>query len=148
MYVTVALLSLHSLSSVMVMASESGSGRGDATAPPITAAPNIDIDVSITASGTNAAGLTYRLVCSATVTGHGSTDQPIFTWLLQDPMNNQVDSGMVTTTGSMSTLTFSPLTASHAGTYTCRVTVGGVTETQTTTVIVNGTEKLNNIYLL
>ena len=72
------------------------------------------------------------LVCSATVTG--STDQPTFTWL--DPMNNPVFSGMVTTTGSMSTLTFSPLAVSHVGTYTCRVTAGGVTETQTTTLIV------------
>ena len=81
------------------------------------------------------------LMCSATVTG--STDQPTFTWL--DPMNNPVPSGMVTTTGSMSTLTFSPLAASHAGTYTCRVTAGGVTETQTTTVFVNGTDNLNNL---
>ena len=62
-------------------------------------------------------------------------NQPTFTWL--DPMNNPVPSGMVTTTGSMSTLTFSPLTASHAGTYTCRVTAGGVTETQTTTFVVD-----------
>ena len=62
-------------------------------------------------------------------------------------MNNIVPSGMVTTTGSMSTLTFSPLAASHAGIYTCRVTAGGVTETQTTTVIVNGTENLNNHFI-
>ena len=73
------------------------------------------------------------LVCSATVIG--STDQPTFTWL--DPTNNPVPSGMVTTTGSMSTLTFSPLAASHAGTYTCRVTAGGETETQTYDIIVN-----------
>ena len=86
----------------------------------------------ITASGFNAVGQTYRLVCSATVTG--STDQPTFTWL--DPINNPVPSGMVTTTGSMSTLTFSPLAASHAGTYICRVTAGGVTETQTYNIII------------
>ena len=95
----------------------------------------VSISLSITASGTNTAGQTYSLVCSATVTG--STDQPTFTWL--DPMNNPVPSVMVTTTGSMSTLKFSPLIVSHAGTYTCRVTTGGVTETHTTTVIVNGT---------
>ena len=53
-------------------------------------------------------------------------------------MNIPVPSEMVTTTGNMSTLTFNPLAASHAGTYTCRVTTGGVTETQTSTVIVNG----------
>ena len=95
----------------------------------------VSISLSITASGTNTAGQTYRLVCSATVTG--STDQPTFTWL--NPINNTVLSGMVTTTGSMSTLTFSPLTVSNAGTYTCRVTAGGVTETQTTTVVISGT---------
>ena len=71
-------------------------------------------------------------MCSATVTE--STDQPTFTWL--DPMNNVVPSGMVATTGSMSTVTFSPLTVSHAGTYTCKVTTGGVTEIQTTTVVI------------
>ena len=101
------------------------------TTPPPS---NTQIDISVTTSGINTVGQTYMLVCSATVTG--STDQPTFTWL--DPINNPVPSGMVTTTGSMSTLTFSPLAVSHAGTYTCRVTAGGVTETQTTTVIVNG----------
>ena len=99
--------------------------------------PAIAISLSITASGTNTAGETYSLECSATVTG--STDQPTITWL--DPMN-EVPSEMVTTTGSMSTLTFNPLAASHAGTYTCRVTAGGVTETQTSTVIVNGMRDL------
>ena len=92
------------------------------------------ISLSITTSGTNTAGETYSLECSATVTG--STDQPTITWL--DPMNNPVPSEMVTITGSMSTLTFNPLAASHAGTYTCRVTAEGVTETQTSTVIMNG----------
>ena len=95
----------------------------------------VSISLSITASGTNTAGQTYRLVCSATVTG--SIDQPTFTRL--DPMNNPVLSVMVATTGSMSTLTFSPLTVSHAGTHTCKITTGRVTETQTNTVVVNGT---------
>ena len=70
----------------------------------------------------------------------GSTDQPTITWL--DPMNNSVPSEMDTTTGSMSTLTFNPLETSHAGTYTCRVTAGGKTVTQTSTVIVNGMRDL------
>ena len=91
------------------------------------------LTVSITTSGTNTAGETYSLVCSATVTG--STDQPTITWL--DQMNNTVPSEMVTTTGSMSTLTFNPLAASHAGTYTCRATVTGkVTQTDTKVVSV------------
>ena len=109
------------------------------TAATTTAQPGpVSISVSIAASGTNTAGETYSLECSATVTG--STDQPTITWL--DPMNNPVLSEMVTTTGSMSTLTFISLAASHAGTYTCRVTAGGVTETQTSTVIVNGMRDL------
>ena len=87
----------------------------------------VDITVSITASSTNTAGETYSLVCSATVTG--STDQPTITWL--DPMNNPVPSEMVTTTGSVSTLTFNPLAASHAGTYKCSATVEGAMPTAT-----------------
>ena len=102
---------------------------------PTTQPGSVSISVSITpVSGTNTAGETYSLKCSATVTG--STDQPTITWL--DPMNNPVPSEMATTTGSMSTLTFSPLSASHAGTYTCRVMVGSVTREQTSTIIVNG----------
>ena len=81
-------------------------------------------------SGTNTAGEAYSLKCSATVTG--STDQPTITWL--DPMNNPVPSEMVTTTGNMSTLTFNPLAASYAGTYTCRATLGGAVQTATTDV--------------
>ena len=88
---------------------------------------------SITASGTNTAGEIYSLVCSVTVTG--STDQPTITW--SGPMNNPVPSEMVTTTGSMSTLTFNPLSASHAGTYTCRATAGSLSGNRTLTVQVN-----------
>ena len=71
-------------------------------------------------SGT--AGESYSLECTVTVTG--STDQPTITWL--DPMNNMITSG-VETTGSMSTLTFNPLAASHAGIYTCRVVAMSMT---------------------
>ena len=93
------------------------------------------VTASITASGTNTAGETYSLVCSVTVTE--STDQPIITWL--DPMNNPVPSEMVTRTGSMSTLTFNPLSASNAGTYTCRATIAtlSVSDERTFTVQVN-----------
>ena len=98
----------------------------------------VNISLSIATSGTNTAGETYSLECSARVAE--STDQPTITWL--DPMNNPVPSEMVTTTNSMSTLKFNPLATSHAGTYTCRVTAGGVTETQTSTVIVNGIRDL------
>ena len=49
-----------------------------------------------------------------------SAGQPTITWL--DPMNNEI---MPTT----SVLTFNPLNASDAGTYTCRATLGSVVET-------------------
>ena len=92
------------------------------------------VGVSILPSGTTIAGGTYSLECSAT--GTGSTDQPTITWL--DPMNNSLPSEMVTTTGSMSTLTFNPLAASHAGTYTCRAMIGSLTQNTTKEIIVWG----------
>ena len=95
---------------------------------------SVDMAVSITTPGTNTAGETYSLVCSVIVTG--STDTPTITWL--DPMNSQVPSEMVSTTGSMSTLTFDPLSASHAGTYTCRATLGGATGTAMEEITVHG----------
>ena len=100
----------------------------------------ISINVSITTSGTNTAGEAYSLQCSVTVTG--STDQSTITWL--DPTNNPVPSEMVITTGSMSTLTFNPLAASHAGTYTCRATVGGAVQNATEDVRVQSESLYNN----
>ena len=80
----------------------------------------ISVAIMPTSSTSSTAGETYSLECSVTVTG--SIDQPTITWL--DPANNIVPSGMVTTAGSISTLTFNPLSASHAGTYTCGAVVG------------------------
>ena len=79
------------------------------------------------ATGVNTAGETYSLQCSVTVTG--STDQPTITWL--DPMNSPVLSDMVTTTGNVKTLMFSPLEASHAGNYTCSAKVGDAVQIAT-----------------
>ena len=54
-------------------------------------------------------------------------------------MNSQVPSEMVSTTGSMSTLTFNPLSASHAGTYTCIATLtSGEMDTDTVMITVRG----------
>ena len=91
-------------------------------------------DVSIISSGTGTAGESYSLECTVTVSG--SNDQPTITWLM-GPMNNQmmVSSG-VETTGSMSTLTFDPLAISHAGTYTCRGTLGSAVDSESTTITV------------
>ena len=65
----------------------------------------------------------------------GSTDLPNIIWLNQ--MNNVIISGVVTS-GSMSTLTFNPLAASHAGTYTCRATLGNIEEDELTVIIIKG----------
>ena len=89
-------------------------------------------DVSIISSGTATAGESYSLECTVTVTG--SADLPTITWLM-GPMDNMITSGVVTT-GSMSTLTFDPLAASHAGTYTCRATLGSAMDSEARTITV------------
>ena len=92
-----------------------------------------DLTVSITpVSGTNTAGETFSLECTATVTG--LIDQPTITWL--DQMNNLIPSGMVNIMGSMSTLTFNQLAVSDAGTYTCTAAVGGRVQTAAVNITV------------
>ena len=102
--------------------------------PPATttseAIPTINVS-PITSSGTANAGESYSLECTVTVTG--STNQPTITWLM-GPMDNQMM--IMMTTGSMSTLTFNPLTASDAGTYTCRATLGSAMDSESTTITV------------
>ena len=88
-------------------------------------------DISITSSGTATAGESYSLVCTVTVTG--STDQLSIHWT--DPMGKMITSG-VATTGSRSTLTFNPLEASHAGTYTCIATLDSANYSASTNVTV------------
>ena len=107
--------------------------------PPITttseATPTIT-GVSITSTGTATAGESYSLICTVAVTG--SNDQLMITWLM-GPMDNMVntnaDGVTVVTTGGLSTLTFDPLAASHAGTYTCRATLGSAVEASTTITV-------------
>ena len=104
------------------------------TTPPLTEPPiTITVDVSpITSSGTPTAGESYGLECTVTVTG--STDQPMITWLM-GPMDNMITSGVIMN-GSISTLTFNPLAASHAGTYTCRATLGSAMDSESRTITV------------
>ena len=99
------------------------------------------VDISIIALGANAAGETYHLECSISMTG--SNDQPIFTWL--DPMDDPVSSEMINTTDNVSTLVFSPLATSHAGTYMCVVSLGGVSYNETITITVNSKKFMFNI---
>ena len=56
------------------------------------------------------------------------------TWL--GPTNTAVPPEMVSTVGDVLVLTFNPLTAAHAGTYTCRVMLGAMIETAVMTVTV------------
>ena len=94
----------------------------------------VDITVSIATFGTNISGQLYSLECSAEV--NGSTDQVNFTWL--DPANDEVPFEMINATDSTSTLIFDPLSISHAGTYSCRVTLGEVEQKEILTVGVEG----------
>ena len=89
------------------------------------------VDLFITPSGNNLAGENYSLECSASI-----TDQLTLSWLDSEDM--EVSSGMVTSTGSVSTLTFNPLIATHAGTYTCRALLGSFTQNVFITVTVAG----------
>ena len=100
--------------------------------PFTTPQPSPTVTITVTSSGSATAGENYTLECTATVTG--SSDQLDFTWLMS-PMNSKVTSGVVTT-GSMSTLTFHPLAASHAGTYTCRAALGSAMDSASRTVTV------------
>ena len=47
-----------------------------------------------------------------------------------------------------STLIFNPLSASHAGTYTCTATVGGGMDTDTVIVTVKGECRIDIIYFV
>jgi hypothetical protein len=61
------------------------------------------------------------------------------------PMDNVITSGVVTT-GSMSTLTFNPLAASHAGKYTCRATLDSAMDSAMVNVSVES-EWFSNVIL-
>ena len=87
----------------------------------------VDMLATITSSGKSIAGDVYSLTCSA-VTGSSVT------WL--DPTGTPVPSAMVSTVGDVHVLTFNPLTAAHAGTYTCRAVLGSRTESAEMTITV------------
>ena len=95
---------------------------------------------TITLFGDNTAGETYSLVCSV-----AAIPTPTITWL-DDGVEITTDSSrtvsVTTSDGSnrySSTLTFNPLSASHAGTYTCRATLtSGEMDTDTVMITVRG----------
>ena len=82
-------------------------------------------------------------MCS-TRTASTLTGQPTITWL--DPTNEAVPSGMVSVVGNVHSLTFSPLAASQAGTYSCRAMHGDIVHTAEVTVTV--TSECSFFYLL
>ena len=92
------------------------------------------VDIGIIALGANVTGEIYRLECSISMTE--SNHQPVFTWL--DSTGNPVPSEMINITDSVSTLVFSPLAASHAGNYTCIVSLQDVSYNKTMMITVNG----------
>ena len=88
--------------------------------------------MSINPFGANTAGDIYSLECSVTVTDSLANQSAIdITWL--NPMNNPVQSEMVTT---ISTLTFNPLSTDSAGTYTCSARTGSTIQNETISVVV------------
>lgn len=93
----------------------------------------VDVNISITPYGNSTVGGRYSLECSVAV--NGSAEPTNFTWL--SPLNTEVPPVMVNTASNISTLTFDPLSLSHAGTYTCRVMLGGIEERRTQTVVVD-----------
>ena len=103
------------------------------TPPP----PPVTVSVDITAPGTGFAGEMYSLTCTATVVGTMAT--PSFLWLDQ---GGTVMSGPGITIDvappDSSTLMFSPLSAAHAGNYTCQVSVGDATESASMVFTVRG----------
>ena len=106
----------------------------------------MDISVSITPSGDsdNTAGQIYILNCTISISG--SADQPTILWLgggAEIDFAADAARTVSTTSGSdgsySSTLTFNPLAVSHAGTYTCRATLGGVKVNESTEIFIKGT---------
>ena len=93
--------------------------------------PNVvDIGaVIISSSGSSTAGETYSLTCSATISTNPlptNVPSPTFEWFFGQS-NSSLPSGVtppVTTNSSntyTSTLQFSPLSQSHGGMYTCKL---------------------------
>ena len=103
--------------------------------------------MTVSPSGLDIAGKNYTLLCVVMVTG--SNDQPAITWLRDDGVEINstsnvtktvlMNSSDVDSTGNYSaTLMFSPLAASHAGTYTCRANLDDAQVTNSISVVVKG----------
>ena len=91
--------------------------------------------VTISPSGSNTAGETYSLICSATLIDPiplpSNVPSPTFEWFFGPNGNASLPSGVTPKTTILSsgntytsTLLFSPLSQSHTGMYTCRLGAG------------------------
>lgn len=117
----------------------------------IIAVPATALLLSIVPMGDPIAGNTYDLQCSADITD-GIQSTPIFSWLDSD--SNRIMSGdgiaVRPPMADSLSLDFSTLTRSHAGRYTCSVTLFSlalqVPLTVTTSIYLNVQGKLSCAY--
>lgn len=96
------------------------------------------VTVSINQSGLHVAGESLTLMCSLS---DQETDVNNFQFQWSDGQGTILDadrSKVINTSTLASYLYFTPLRQSHEGTYTCSVTIDGVTEVKSTNVSVNG----------
>ena len=96
-------------------------------------------NICITAHGDNTAGEIYTLECSVIVSTMESS-QPDITWMdieriLSYNITTNSDVGIYEYS---SNLTLNPLSASHAGMFTCEAMVGGAVESMSINVTVKG----------
>ena len=82
----------------------------------------IIIDVSQDSAPT--AGMQHRLYCNATKAYTGLSEDPMLTWYHDGAVVSGGDGiSLVTIVSGMQTLTFDVLRTSHAGNYTCEVSL-------------------------
>ena len=104
-----------------------------------------EINVTVVAtSGSAIAGDQYSLLCYIAI--NGSTNSPNITWWSNNIDITSDDTRAVSTITSVSTfgnwtysvsnLTYTPLSASHAGTVMCRATLGNLVKTESANVSV------------
>ena len=135
-YLFILLLHHLSLSSLRNQDSNESPTLSDPAVASIpTASPPAITMVTITFFGTATAGEIYSLVCTVIVSG-SATPEPNITWMPQ--LVSQATVSNLNSAGNYSsTLTFNPLAASHAGTYTCQAVVNGMMRTSSKDVIVH-----------
>ena len=117
--------------------------------PPVFFAPTNGTSLIITSSGSNTAGETYSLMCSATLHSNNPPSPesyimppPTYEWFFGPNGNDPLPSGLTPTATTLgtdniyrSTLQFSPLSQSlHTGNYTCRLGAGSLVNSNTFTV--------------